>query len=154
MTTLTGSMTRRAVIARGGKLAYAVPVIAASFSLAEHRAGAASIAGTCIPFNPVNCRFNTECCGCDTGDACCTNSPGCTTSVNHGPFCVAPGIYHCGSDSYCTTDEQCGTGRLCGATWCGGGTKRICFNVGSCSSQNRTFTMSGVSGGDAFPQQP
>jgi hypothetical protein len=142
----TQQTTRRTIVTTGAKLAYAAPVVAASFKVATQRASALSPGtGSCVPFNPVDCTFTTQCPGCDLGSECCT-SAGCTTSVAGNTFCIAPGIYACGST--CTTDEECGAGSLCGISCCNGGADRLCFPVADCGADG---AGDGISGGAAVP---
>jgi hypothetical protein len=130
--------TRRRVVTTGAKLAYAAPLVAASFKLSTH--GAAAISGggggdTCSnPFNPVTCALAPgDCRGCLVGDQCCPAI--CTVSVEGDTFCIGgqpdPAFDGCTNSAICPTDFRCG--RSC----VGAGTVNRCFPVAVCGDAAR-----------------
>ena len=95
---LESSVTRRRVVGTGVKLAYAAPIVAASFKLnsaAAHTVSAGCVAGTCLEPNLCG-----ERCGCRTADGAslclqqlrCSEADICETSATcpEGYVCLTP----------------------------------------------------------------
>jgi hypothetical protein len=132
---LTGGATRRTVIKTGAKLAYAAPLVAASFKLSARGAAAISPIGggeTCSnPFDPVACAFAPgDCRGCLVEDQCCPAI--CTVSPEGDNFCIG-GQPDPAFDG-CTDSDVCPTGFRCGKSCLGGGTVNRCFPVAVCGT--------------------
>jgi hypothetical protein len=113
-TTLTTNTTRRTIVKTGVKLAYAVPLVAATFKLSAGQtfaADACTAGENCAEGTTVNCGANGFCacvanvdggfacvdrmCSftpCSTGTDCdsglCISAPGCCGDPN--PFCATP----------------------------------------------------------------
>lgn len=114
---LQHSTTRRTVVKTGAKLAYAAPIVAASFSLASQRA-AAAVSGA----NP-----NPECAAatCTTFVECSSTNADCvcTSTSSGGGFCV-PGSTSCtvtgdcGAGFSCPADNVCVVDTCCGRPVC------------------------------------
>jgi hypothetical protein len=107
---LTASPTRRTIVKTGVKLAYAAPILAASFKLSQ--AGVLGASG-----NP-----NPECKGssCGSFQQCSTNPDCiCTTTSTGGGFCV-PGSTACAGLEACGRDGSCPSGSLCVVNSCCG----------------------------------
>jgi len=97
---LATDMNRRRVIKTGAKLAYAVPLVAASFSLASRGASALSPvceAGTCT--DPSRCGTFCACVSDDAGTTFCGEQARCSTA----PLCSAG----CPDDWVCATQNCC-----------------------------------------------
>jgi hypothetical protein len=94
--TLTTTTTRRTIVKTGVKLAYAVPIVAASFKLSARGVGALS-AGNCTPENNY-CTGSFAACGSDPDCICSNTSVGIV--CHHLP---------CATCSTCTSDADCQT---------------------------------------------
>jgi hypothetical protein len=93
------------VVATGAKLAYAAPLVAASFKLRE-----ASAQDVISPGNP-----NPECRGATCGNfiPCATNPDCvCTTTAEGGGVCI-PGSTPCAGLADCAADLSCTRGSFC-----------------------------------------
>jgi len=104
---IASATTRRTIVKTGAKLAYAAPVLAASFRLSQMGAMAAVISGKCPP--NLICNEREAPCGKDAFGVCSN-----VVSVN--PASCICGNDACGPD--CTTDGDCQTyapGSICQA---------------------------------------
>jgi len=102
---IADSPTRRTVVKTGVKLAYATPIVAASFKLRN-----ASAQEVMSPGNP-----NPECRGatCETFIPCAANPDCvCTTTAAGGGFCI-PGSTQCAGLADCAADLSCPAGSVC-----------------------------------------
>ena len=124
--------TRRTVMKTGAKLAYAAPVVAASFKLSTHNSVAISGVTSCSnPFDPVACALAPgDCRGCLVGDECCPAI--CTVSAEGDNFCIG-GQPNPAFDG-CTGSGVCPAGSRCGRSCLGGGTINRCFPVAVCGA--------------------
>lgn len=112
---LDSSTSRRKIVTTGAKVAYAAPVVAASFKLSQAGAGAVSANAPCETFvcgnglcvgefsDPIE-----ERCACFE----LVESPG-------NGLCL--GDFYCGEVSSCTSDDDCGGGHCVTNTCCGQG---------------------------------
>jgi hypothetical protein len=94
--------TRRAVVKTGVKLAYAVPLVAASFKLRSTGAGAVS--------DGESCGTPTRCGAPSFGS--CLNNCFCVSSADGSQACVfgrvpAGGLVTCSSGAGCQADQVC-----------------------------------------------
>src|SRR6476469_9652229 len=106
---LSRPQTRRTVMKTGAKIAYATPVVAASFHLAAKGAGAVS-ATPCSLVDP-NCVQEID---------ECVDSPGCfCRPTTEGDTFCSPGI-SCGECGYCATSDDCQPGHRCTLRTCCG----------------------------------
>ena len=97
--------TRRTVVKTGAKLAYAAPIVAASFRLTNLNA-AAQVGSPVICENGGSCGNTTRC-----GPSC-----RCFTSVDRGGFCHR--VQLCSSTTACTSSNQCAPGHICSTSTC------------------------------------
>jgi hypothetical protein len=118
ITPLDTRTTRRRVLATGTKLAYAAPVVAASFRLSVLGAGAEPLSdpacGVCIPF------FTASTCEGDRRCVCyLANSGGPQTGFCHrGQRCATTtpcpnGVDDCPAGHACSTSTCCGEAPVC-----------------------------------------
>ena len=108
---ITEATTRRTVITTGVKLAYAAPIVAASFQLR-----------TASAQEPMSGNPNPGCIGatCATFIPCATNPDCvCTTTSTGGGFCI-PGSTQCASLVPCAADLSCPAGSFCIVDTCCG----------------------------------
>jgi hypothetical protein len=115
---LQTSTTRRTVIRTGAKMAYAAPLVAASFKLSSTAVGAQQVSG-----GP-----NPECAGstCGSFTSCSSGNPDCVcASTNQGGLCI-PGSTNCENLQDCV-DGACPDGSLCAVNTCCG--RPVCVSV-------------------------
>lgn len=115
----SSTSTRRTVVTTGAKVAYAAPLVAASFKLSAHGAGAVSADGPCDTFvcgNNVPCvdRPNQDPPGCWCFEVQATPGQGrCTSNFYCSPDLTVPcpnGQSDCPSNTTCVTNTCCGQG--------------------------------------------
>jgi len=105
------STTRRTIVTTGTKLAYAAPIVAATFKLSTNAAGAVSANGPCQTFTCGN----GPCVDHETGFDCfCFENvatPGQGTCLGDFP---CSGTASCSSDTDCSGGGTCVTNTCCG----------------------------------------
>lgn len=132
--TLTGTATRRSVVATGAKVAYAAPLVAASFKLSAMGAGAVSPNGPCEAFR------------CEDGGLCHTYGGGILDVCACFELVEKPGTGLCLNNFYCdapdcTSDADCNGGTCVTNTCCGLGVQRCappCGKQWSSSESSRS----------------
>jgi|SwirhisoilCB3_FD_contig_91_263747_length_532_multi_4_in_0_out_0_1 hypothetical protein len=109
--------TRRKFVGTGVKIAYAAPVIAASFKIGVAEAAVVSGVAQCTDFNCGGGQFCNGAVHCDTFNRL---SCICSHSVDNVPFC-GDWCFSCGggTGAGCTSDSQCAPGSYCSDTCCG-----------------------------------
>ena len=110
---LDTNTTRRTVVKTGAKLAYAVPIVAASFKLSATSVGAQAVSG-----------LDPRCDGARCGSfATCNEVDGCIC------FSTLDGTGYCGIPRSCSVVQACGPGTPCPAG-------QVCA-VGTCCSGDK-----------------
>ena len=109
--------TRRTIVKTGAKLAYAAPLVAASFKLSSRGAGAAVSFELCKVDGSCDNQNNT--CGDAIGEFC-----GClpTTESGDSSFCIQHGP--CGQT--CASSSECPSGTRCVESCCGFACQNAC----------------------------
>jgi hypothetical protein len=105
------SLTRRKVVATGTKLAYAVPLVAASFKLSNGAGAQEHPSAQCIP---GTCEVVSVC-----GPRC-----GCRTAAGGITVCLKN--VSCRTAAKCTSSDTCATNEVCLLTDCCGDTSGHC----------------------------
>ena len=109
---LGGSTSRRKIVTTGAKMAYAAPLVAASFKLSAHAAGAIRPGGECETFA---CGGGL-CLG--TFDDPIEERCACFETVARPGHGICNGDFFCGGPT-CTSDADCGAGTCVTNTCCG-----------------------------------
>ena len=118
---LSTSTTRRTVVKTGAKLAYAAPLVAASFKLAELKTIAQTASGVQDPVC-IGTRDGCNSGGCGPGGSCI-----CTVTPEGGVFCFSQ---FCGPA--CTSSAQCVDGNGVQNGLCSTNTGGCCNGQGDC----------------------
>lgn len=114
--------TRRTVVKTGAKLAYAAPLVAASFQLAglngvAGASGPGGDGGTCPTGSGYTCRGSVSSCGSDpaaAGQLCA-----CGSKAGGGTTCFANFfVEYCGANDSCPPNSVCVTGTCGGDKVC------------------------------------
>ena len=111
------STTRRTVVKTGAKIAYAAPIVAASFKLTAM--GASAVSGE-------RCQKDAACAG---ASVCSNGTCACFLSDGNTGFCFAR-EFSCGEFPVtCTTSATCPPGYACAQTCCGQTCVPVCGNT-------------------------
>jgi hypothetical protein len=117
---LATTTTRRTIVKTGAKLAYAAPLVAASFKLSAGRAGAQAVSRGNCPCLTLNCGTAVP------GTIC-----GCLESTEGHQFCSND--FGCGTTDPCDSTDDCPSGFFCQANSdCAGSCGAVC--VPSCGT--------------------
>jgi hypothetical protein len=115
---LAKETSRRTVVKTGAKLAYAAPIVAASFKLSARGAGAATVSGE--PGSGCSgdfvCGNAPTACGTDNrgfGDTCYCFASTENTGVCGANICITP-------SGTCASSDQCPDGSFCSVNTCCG----------------------------------
>jgi hypothetical protein len=130
---LTTATTRRSVVKTGVKLAYAAPLVAASFKLSARGAGAQTLSPTEEEACNHSNGLNGGCMG------ACTSSDAADTCGSGGNFCDGVDIDPDSPSGQGPCQEFCPSGQ---------GGENPCCNPGLCDSGNFVCLHNDATGGD------
>ena len=116
------STTRRTVVKTGAKIAYAAPIVAASFKLTSMTAAAQAVSGSCT--NVIGA-CNVPANGCN-GDASCA----CFRTIDGSSACIQFNVC-CAGCKTCSSNADCGSGCACVADTCLGNVCQPLCGVGA-----------------------
>lgn len=116
---IESGVSRRTIVRTGAKLAYAAPLVAASFRLGSDQSAAQVASAMCEGqdcFSPITCGGSTSCACREIGgvsfclqDVFCSSAPNCSTSSDcgAGSICV-PSMQNCCSGDNGKCLRPCG----------------------------------------------